>query len=170
MAKSIFDILATRSTETSVPSQGKDEKGNALTFEHILPDELFPTDKEYESSELLLEWAEQCGYTHAILQRGVQKFLIEARATFKGCKKTDTWTPAYGQANVDKMKWSVVKRPNQGKNHEAIAKAVLAETVSNMQLMIDAAGLDKNKITTVLNDKFDGNNDIVTAIISQLKF
>jgi hypothetical protein len=170
MAKSIFDVLATGTTETSVPSQGKDDKGNALTFEHSLPQGLFPTDAQYESAADLLSWAEGNGFTHAVLQRGIQKFLIEVRATYKGCKKEDTWDAAYGQANVDEMEWSIVKRPNQGGSNQAIAKAVLQETVNNMQLMIDVAGLTEKKIMAVLNDKFDNQEDIVGTILAALNF
>ena len=170
MAKSIFEILDDVTTETSVPSQGKDENGKAITIAHSIPRELFPTDKEFESEELLLTWAEECGFTHAILQRGVQKFLIETRAAFKSCKKDDEWSPEYGQDNVDAMEWTIVKRPNQGSNNEAIAKAVLAETIMTMQLMIDAAGLDEEKIIIVLNEKFNSESDIVDSILGALNF
>ena len=170
MAKSIFEVLATGTTETSVPSQGKSEDGSALTFQHNLPQGLFPTDEQFESATDLLSWAEHNGFTHAILQRGVQKFLIEVRATYKGCKKEDTWSEDYGQANVDEMEWSIVKRPNQGGTSQAIAKAVLQETVTNMQLMIDVAGLTEKKITAVLNDKFNNQEDIVQVILQSLNF
>ncbi len=170
MAKSIFDVLATGTTETSVPSQGKSADGSALCFEHTLPEGLFPSDAEFESPSALLAWSESNGFTHAILQRGIQKFLIEVRATYNGCKKDDVWDEAYGQVNVDDMEWTEVKRPNQGGTSQAIAKAVLQETVTNMQLMIDVAGMTEKKITAVLEDKFDNQEDVVATILNALIF
>ena len=170
MATSIFDTLDSMNTETSVPSAGKDENGKALLIAHTLPRELFPTSEQFESATQLLAWSEENGFTHAILQRGVQKFLIEARATFKGSKKDETWSEDLGQTNVDKMEWKVIQRPSQGGNQKAIAMAVLKETVTNMQLMIDVAGLKEAKIKKVLIDKFDNDDAVVTAVISQLTF
>jgi len=170
MAESIFAVLDTCSTETSVPAAGKDDNGKTIMVAHDLPRELFPTSEQFESGEQLLEWSEEIGATHAILQRGIQKFLIEARATFKGCKKDDVWSQGYGQANVDEMEWKAIQRPNQGGNNKAIATAVLKETVTNMQLMIDVAGLDVAKISEVLLDKFDNDGAIVEAIMVQLNF
>lgn len=105
MAKSIFETLDTLQTETSVPSTGK-------SVEHSLPRKLFPTSEEFESAESLLAWSNENGYTHALLQAGLQKGLIDCRATFKACKKDDTWSSEYGQKNVDAMTWDVTKRPN----------------------------------------------------------
>lgn len=170
MSKSIFEILDDVTTETSVPSQGKTEDGKAIVIAHTIPRDLFPTSAQFEDEDDLFQWAEESGFAHAMLQRGIQKFLIETRAAFKGCKKDDEWSPEYGQANVDAMEWNVVKRPNQGKNNEAIAKAVLAETITTMQLMIDAAGLDEEKIEAVLNEKFNSEADIVDSILGSLKF
>ncbi|MDA3807218.1 MAG: hypothetical protein PF440_04810 [Thiomicrorhabdus sp.] len=148
MAKSIFDVLATGTTETSVPSQGKDIKGNALTFEHTLPEGLFPDDQEFESPSALLAWSESNGFTHAILQRGIQKFLIEVRATYKGCKKDDTWDEAYGQVNVDEMEWTEVKRPNQG-GTRSLDKARYADCLAMIaQLMEQKMDVETIKTMT----------------------
>lgn len=108
MSKSIYEILNDLTTTTAVPGFGDE-------IEHTIPPELFPDDSTFESAELLLDWAEDLGFTHVLLQKGIQKGLIDARATFKSCKKADTWTPEYGQANVDKMEWKVTTRPNQGR-------------------------------------------------------
>ena len=105
MAKSIFETLADLKTETSVPVVGKN-------VEHTLPRKLFPMPEQFENSEMLLIWANENGYTHALLQAGIQKGLIDVRATFKACKKDDTWTAEYGQKNVDAMTWDITKRPN----------------------------------------------------------
>ncbi len=170
MAESIFVTLDNCKTETSVPAMGKSEDGKTIMVSHSLPQELFPTSEQFEQEGQLLAWAEGNGFTHAILQRGIQKFLIEARATFKGSKKKETWTETLGQTNVDAMEWKAIARPSQGGNQKAIATAVLKETVANMQLMIDVAGLKEAKIKKVLIDKFDNDDAVVTAVISQLTF
>ena len=107
MAKSIFEILDTLHTETSVPTVGKN-------VEHTLPRTIFPTAEIFESSEKLLAWSNEHGFTHALIQAGLQKGLIDCRATFKACKKDDTWSVEYGQANVDKMTWTITERPHAG--------------------------------------------------------
>ena len=115
MAKSIFEILADLTTETSVPEvkdkDGKVVRPNMGSVEHTLPRSLFPTDEEFAASEKLLAWANEKGYTHALLQQGIQKGLIDCRAKFKSFKKDETWTPALGQANVDSMTWEIVEKP-----------------------------------------------------------
>ena len=118
MAKSIFEILADLITETSVPEMGK-------TIEHTIPRSLFPTAEEFENEEKLLNWARANGYVHALLQMGLQKGLIDVRAKFKSCKKDDTWTPEYGQANVNSHKWEITERPNAAANKK-VSEAVLA--------------------------------------------
>ena len=105
MAKSIYTTLDDLQTTTSVPGFGD-------SISHTIPRALLPTAEQFEKEEELLEWAEVSGCLHSCLQKGIQKFLIEIRATFKGCKKSDTWTEDYGQKNVDKMEWSVTNRPN----------------------------------------------------------
>ena len=106
MAKSIFETLATLTTETTVQGFGE--------VNHNLPKELFPTDEQFEDGVQLLAWAEENGYTHALLQMGLQKGLIDIRAKFRFVKKNDTWTPEYGQKNVDSHKWEVTERPKSG--------------------------------------------------------
>lgn len=107
MAKSIFEILDDLQTETSVPGYGD-------AVAHTIPRKLFPTPEIFESKELLLNWAEENGYTHALLQAGLQKGLIDLRARFKACKKNETWNESLGQANVDSHKWEIVERPKSG--------------------------------------------------------
>ena len=107
MAKSIFEILSDLQTETSVPGFGD-------SIAHTIPRKLFPTPEIFEDKESLLNWAEENGYTHALLQAGIQKGLIDLRARFKACKKNDTWSPEYGQKNVDSHKWEVTERPKGG--------------------------------------------------------
>lgn len=107
MAKSIFEILDSLKTETSVPFVNR-------TIEHSLPRAIFPTSEIFESGEKLLAWANENGYTHALLQMGLQKGLIDCRATFKAVKKGEQWSSLTGQANVDKMTWTITTRPKQG--------------------------------------------------------
>ena len=116
MAKSIFEILGDLTTETSVPVHG-----DCLT--HTIPRRLFPTPEIFENKELLLNWAEENGYTHALLQQGLQKGLIDCRAKFKSCKKGDTWSIGYGQRQVDAHEWETVSR---GKASDKVGNAVEA--------------------------------------------
>jgi len=120
MAKSIYEILNDLTTSTSVPGHGDE-------IEHTIPARLFPDDKTFEDADALLAWANEEGYTHALLQKGLQKGLIDARATFKACKKTDKWSPEYGQKNVDAMEWSVTKRPISGMSDENKALSILGK-------------------------------------------
>ena len=107
MAKSIFEILSDLQTETSVPGYGD-------SIAHTIPRDIFPTAEEFENENKLLAWAEERGYVHALLQMGLQKGLIDVRAKFKACKKGDTWTPDYGQRNIDSHKWEITARPKSG--------------------------------------------------------
>ena len=107
MAKSIFEILDSLETETSVPIVGRN-------VEHTLPRKLFPTAEIFENGEKLLAWSNENGYTHALLQAGIQKGLIDCRAAFKSVKKGETWTEESGQAKVDAMNWTVTSRPKTG--------------------------------------------------------
>ena len=116
MAKSIFEILADLTTETSVPGYGAE-------VPHTIPRKLFPTPEEFENEEKLLAWARANGYVHALLQMGLQKGLIDCRARFKACKKNETWSIEYGQANVDSHKWETVSR---GKAGDKVGNAVAA--------------------------------------------
>ena len=106
MAKSIFETLDSLQTETSVPAIGKN-------VEHTLPRSLFPVAETFEDAAKLLAWADENNFTHALLQAGIQKGLIDCRAKFKACKKDETWTPEMGQAAVDCMKWETVQRPKE---------------------------------------------------------
>lgn len=116
MAKSIFEILEDLQTETSVPGYGD-------AIAHTIPRRLFPSPEIFDDKESLLNWAEENGYTHALLQAGIQKGLIDIRARFKACKKTETWSETLGQSNVDSHKWETVSR---GKAGDKVGNAVAA--------------------------------------------
>ena len=107
MAKSIFDILDTLETETSVPAIG-------ANVSHTIPRSQFPTAEQFEDAGKLEAWARESGNLHACLQSGVQKRLIDIRAIFKSEKKGETWTPESGQAKVDSSEWTVTTRPKTG--------------------------------------------------------
>ena len=116
MAKSIFEILSDLQTETSVPGYGAE-------VSHTIPRRLFPTPEIFDDAKALLEWSDNNGYTHALLQAGLQKGLIDLRARFKACKKTETWSPELGQKQVDAHKWETVTR---GKSTDKVGNAVEA--------------------------------------------
>ena len=125
MAKSIFETLDSLQTETSVPAIGKN-------VEHTLPRNLFPVAEIFEDGEKLLAWANENNFTHALLQAGIQKGLIDCRAKFKACKKDETWNEEMGQKAVDGMKWETVSRPKE--NNVAKIKSQ-AETEAGVKLV-----------------------------------
>ena len=104
-SQSIFILLDTLETETSVPGQvPKMQK-------HTLPREQFPSSKQFEDENSLLEWARKTGCLHSCLQKGVQKHLIDTRARFKACKKNEIWSNDLGQKQVNAFGWEVMTRP-----------------------------------------------------------
>lgn len=140
MAKSIYEVLSSLETETSVPDHGM--------VAHTLPRELLPTAEQFEDEDALLEWAQEKGITHAVLQKGVQKFLIDLRATFKAVKKDDTWSLEKGQKAVSTAEWNVTKRPVKGDKETvkkqatfeanlAIAKAMKATKGISSKMLLD---------------------------------
>lgn len=129
MAKSIFETLDSLQTETSVPEikekDGKVIRKNMGNVEHSLPRSLFPVAETFEDSEKLLAWANENNFTHALLQAGIQKGLIDCRAKFKACKKDEEWTAEMGQTAVDGMKWEITQRPKGDSNAKVKAQAEL---------------------------------------------
>lgn len=144
MAQSIFEILDTLKTTTSVPGHGAE-------VAHSLPRNLFPTSEQFEAADKLLAWANENGYTHALLQQGIQKGLIDCRAKFKAVKKTDEWSVEYGQKNVDAHKWEITNRPNSGS--KKITEAILAVGVKIASAM-KMAGLDEDTILATLTETY----------------
>ena len=103
--QSIFTLLDKMDTETSVPGQ------TPKMQKHSLPREQFPSSRQFEDENGLVEWARRNNCLHACLQKGVQKHLIDCRARFKACKKTETWSNGMGQKQVDDFGWEVMTRP-----------------------------------------------------------
>lgn len=128
MAKSIFEILADLNTETSVPGFGD-------SIQHTIPRALFPGPEVFENEDKLLSWADANGYVHALLQMGLQKGLIDIRAKFKSCKKSDTWSSEYGQKNVNAHKWEITERPKAGGTAKIKAQAELEAGIKLAQAM-----------------------------------
>ena len=118
MAESIYTQLEKQSVLT--PVDGKD-------FRHPLPAKMFPTDKQFESEEELIAWAEENDFTYPLIQKGLQKAIIEVRATFKACKKDETWTEEMGLENINDMAWKVVARPQSGMSDEDKAMKLLGD-------------------------------------------
>ena len=148
MAKSIFAILDDLTTETSVPGFGAE-------IQHTIPRNLFPTSEIFESEDKLLDWARNNNCLHALLQMGLQKGLIDCRAKFKSCKKNDTWSESYGQANVDSHEWTITERPN-AKAANAISKAVVEKGVEMAKAMI-LAGVPEDSILMALTAAYKNN-------------
>jgi len=142
MAKSIYDILSDLTTETSVPDYG--------SIEHTLPRQLLPTAKEFEDSEKLLAWAESNNFTHAVLQKGIQKFLIDLRATFKAVKKNEVWNYDVGQKNVDTAKWNITKRPQVNDKEEIKKLAIFKANLDIAKAMQATKVMDDKMILTTL--------------------
>jgi len=132
MAESIYTQLESQSVLT--PVDGKD-------YRHNLPEGLFPTDKQYESKEELLAWAEENDFTYPLIQKGLQKAIIEVRAAFKACKKDATWTEEMGLANIDEMVWKIVDRPVSGQSDEQKAMSILGNmSAEDIQAMLTKLG------------------------------
>jgi hypothetical protein len=170
MAESIFTVLATRQTSTTVPFMGKDDNGKTISVPHTIPDELFPTDEEFESPEKLIAWSNETDCTFEMLQKGIGKALIEVRAKFKAPKlgkdkAPDTWTPEYGQENVNAMEWTPVKRPNQG-NTKSVDAARYKDCM-DMIVQLTENGMDVKTIKTMTTKIYCEN--IVEAIFDAMK-
>ncbi len=109
MSESIYTQLENQKITT--PMNGKD-------YIHPLPKGLFPDDKTFEYKEGLLTWAEERDFTFRLIQKGLQKAIIEVRACFKSCKKTETWNEDLGLANLEEMIWKTIDRPETAKSNE----------------------------------------------------
>jgi len=127
MAKSIYEVLDSLITETSVPAIGK-------VVEHTIPRDLLPTSEEFENEEKLLAWAQENDVLHACMQSGVQKRIIDLRAKFKAFKKDEDWTAEMGQKAVNASTWDIVKRPKASKSDENIVKDFLAKMTPKERL------------------------------------
>lgn len=144
-SQSIFTLLDTLETETSVPGQ------TPKMQKHTLPREQFPSSKQFEDEDLLVEWARKTGCLHSVLQKGIQKHLIDCRARFKACKKTETWSNGMGQKQVDEYKWEVMTRPQVKVTVSDIQAQANVKAGKVMVTVLRSQGKSDEEIRTLLN-------------------
>jgi len=157
-SQSIFVLLDSLETETSVPGQ------TPKMQRHTLPREMFPTSEQFENEEELKNWAIGQGCLHAALQKGIKSHLIDCRAVFKRCKKGAEWSNEYGQRNLDGFKWEVMVRPNQGDSKKLVMKEI--ETLAkSIQAMVEM-GLELDVIEPKLAEKH--NPELVKLAIGMI--
>jgi hypothetical protein len=110
MSQSIYITLDTLKTKTSVPEvqnkEGKILRPNMGNVAHTLPQANYPTTEIFDNEEKFLAWAQEHKCLLSLLQAGIDKWLVDDRATFKKMVKGE-WTPKIGQNNVDNRKWTV---------------------------------------------------------------
>lgn len=157
-SQSIFTILDTLETETSVPG------ATPKMQKHTLDREKFPTSAQFENEEKLLAWAKEKGYLHACLQKGVRAHLIDCRARFKSCKKNDIWSNEYGQLNLDNFEWEVQERPNGGS--KKLVEKEVETLVKSIKTMLEL-GLSLDLIKPKLEENY--SPAIVEIAISLIK-
>ena len=144
-SQSIFTLLDNLETETSVPGQmPKMQK-------HSLPREQFPSSRQFEDEDSLVEWARKTGCLHSVLQKGVQKHLIDCRARFKACKKTETWSNEMGQRQVDAFGWEIMTRPQVKVTVSDIQAAANIKAGTVMVTVLRSQGKSDDEIKTLLN-------------------
>ena len=144
-SQSIFTLLDTLETETSVPGQ------TPKMQKHTLPREMFPSSKQFEDENELVEWARSNNCLHACLQKGIQKHLIDSRAKFKACKKGETWTNEMGQRQVDEYKWEIMTRPQVKVTVSDIQAQANIKAGMVMLSVLRAQGKSDEEIRTLLN-------------------
>ena len=156
-SQSIFTLLDTLETETSVPGQ------TPKMQKHTLPREQFPSSKQFEDENGLVEWAKQTGCLHSVLQKGVQKHLIDCRARFKACKKDVTWTNELGQKQVDEYKWEVMTRPQVKATISDIQAAANIKAGLVMVSVLRAQNKSDDEIRTLLAMVYPNELDRIMA-------
>ena len=115
MAESIYAQLDKQNVITPV---------NGIDYDTALPTGLFPTSEVFESPDKLVDWANENSFTAKLIQKGLQKAIIEVRACFKSCPKDEVWSEEMGIKNVSEMEWKAINRPNVG-GSKAVSTAIL---------------------------------------------
>lgn len=156
MAESIYTQLKNQTAIT--PVDGTD-------YTVSLPTDLFPTDTQFESNDELIKWAADMGYTAKLIQKGLQKAIIEVRACFKSCPKDKTWTESMGIENLNKLEWKTVDRPNQG-GTKKVTDARFVDCM-NMVLKLTSKGLDMEMIKDSVSAVYDA--EIVTGTFDAIE-
>lgn len=144
MAESIYTQLENQSVVTPV---------NGIDIRHALPKGLFPDDKTFENDALLIAWANENGYTAKLLQKGLQKAIIEVRACFKSCKKDEVWNETLGMKNLASLKWESVNRPNTGNKTSVIEEGLRVALNSTIEMIGEE--IPEKTIRKILGKTFD---------------
>ena len=156
-SQSIFSLLDTLETETSVPGQ------TPKMQKHSLPREQFPTSTQFEDEDSLVEWARKTGCLHACLQKGIQKHLIDCRAKFKACKKGEIWSNEMGQKQVDAFGWEVMTRPQMKVTVADIQSDANIKAGKVMVTVLRSQGKSDEEIRTLLNMVYPNEVDRIMA-------
>ena len=143
--QSIFSLLDNLETETSVPGQ------TPKMQKHSLSREEFPSSRQFEDEDSLVEWARKTGCLHACLQKGIQKHLIDCRARFKACKKSEIWSNGMGQRQVDEYKWEIMTRPQVKVTVSDIQAQANIKAGMVMVTVLRAQNKSDEEIRTLLN-------------------
>lgn len=183
MTQSIYVTLATRKTETSVP-QVKDNDGNVLrksfgSPEMVIPENALPTDKEFESVELLEKWCKDNDVFHQCLQSGVSSRLIDLRAIFKAMptkKELEAgvkWDVEYGQTALNNAEWKIQERPDS-KGSKNVTSARTQDAIKMALNLKTEQGLPDAAILGVLTATYDADlakltMDTITEYVNENK-
>ena len=155
--QSIFSLLDNLETETSVPGQ------TPKMQKHSLPREQFPTSTQFEDEDGLVEWARRNNCLHACLQKGIQKHLIDCRARFKSCKKSEIWSNEMGQKQVDDFGWEIMTRPQVKVTVSDIQAQANVKAGTVMVTVLRSQGKSDEEIRTLLNMVYPNEVDRIMA-------
>jgi hypothetical protein len=155
MAESIYTQLENQNILTPV---------NGIDIRHDLPAGLFPDAETFESPENLIAWADENDYTAKLIQKGLQKAIIEVRACFKSCPKDKVWTEEMGNENLSKLEWKSVDRPNTGSSKK-VDEARYTDCF-NMINTMTGNGMDRETIEPMVTEIY--GEEIVKAIFKAL--
>ena len=155
-SESIFTILENQQTDTLVKGEG---------YQTMVLPVTMPTVDQFSNADELQAWAEDQGIIHAILQKGIQKHLIDLRARFRQVKKGESWSLDTAQDNVDSLEWAVVSKPNQ--SNPAMVKAnAMREAGLKMAQAMKAVNVDNDTIFASLTAVYGA--DVASAILDNL--
>ena len=156
MAESIYTQLENQAVVTPV---------DGIEYTHPLPEGLFPTSEQFGNKEQLIAWAEENDFTYPLLQKALQKAIIDVRACFKLVKKDQKWEEKLGLKNLTEMGWKTVNRPN-ATGEKVIAKAKLEAGIAMAQAMRTAKIADKTIMQALVPVYGD---DGAKAIMAEIK-
>lgn len=155
-SESIFTILENNQTNTMVKGEG---------YQMMVLPATMPTMEQFSNADELQAWTMEQGITHAVLQKGIQKHLIDLRAKFRMVKKDEIWNETTAQNNVDTMEWQIVTKPNQN-NAAAVKAQAMRDAGTGMATAMKAAGLDDAMILASLTPVYGA--DVAKDILDSL--